>query len=81
MKTKLLILSFALRVFAFSLLAADKPNIIMILADDVGLGNLGCTGGPFKTPNIDALAKGGTLFSHCFAMPQCSPSRSEGLRR
>ena len=33
----------------------------MILADDVGLGNLGCTGGPFKTPNIDALAKGGEV--------------------
>ena len=58
-----------------SLIAADKPNIIMILADDVGLGNLGCTGGPFKTPHLDALAKGGTQFSHCFAMPQCSPSR------
>ena len=75
MKTKLLILSLALNVLASGLLAADQPNIIMILADDVGLGNLGCTGGPFKTPHLDALAKGGTQFSHCFAMPQCSPSR------
>ncbi len=43
MKTKLLILSLALNVLVFGLLAADQPNIIMILADDVGLGNLGCT--------------------------------------
>ena len=75
MKPKLLILSLALHFFALSLLAAGKPNIIMIIADDVGLGNLGCTGGPFKTPNLDAIAKGGTQFSHCYAMPQCSPSR------
>ncbi|MCX6550738.1 MAG: sulfatase-like hydrolase/transferase [Acidobacteria bacterium] len=54
---------------------AAKPNIIMILADDVGLGNLGCTGGAFKTPNLDALAKGGLRFSTCYAMPQCAPSR------
>ncbi len=52
-----------------------KPNIIMILADDVGLGNLACTGGPFKTPHLDALAKGGLRFSTCYAMPQCAPSR------
>ena len=54
---------------------AAKPNIIIILADDVGLGNLGCTGGPFKTPHLDALAKGGLRFSTCYAMPQCAPSR------
>ncbi len=53
----------------------QKPNIILILADDVGLGNLGCTGGPFKTPHLDALAAGGLRFSTCYAMPQCSPSR------
>lgn len=58
---------------------AGRPNVILILADDVGLGNLGCTGGPFTTPHIDALARGGTLFSHCFAMPQCSPSRCVAL--
>ena len=74
-------LSLLIFVFLLSpiskLQAADitKPNIILILADDVGLGNLGCTGGPYKTPNIDALAKGGMIFSQCYAMPQCSPSR------
>jgi arylsulfatase A len=74
---KLLPLVFAVLLLCAqpALHAAGKPNVILILADDVGLGNLGCTGGPFATPHLDALAKGGTLFSHCFAMPQCSPSR------
>ena len=55
---------------------ASKPNIIFILADDVGIGNVGCYGSDnFKTPNLDALAKSGLRFSQCYAMPQCSPSR------
>lgn len=53
-----------------------KPNILFILSDDVGLGNIGCYGGAFKTPRIDALASGGTKFEHCFANPLCGPSRA-----
>ncbi len=58
--------------------AADprKPNIIFILADDIGLPGFGCTGGIYKTPNIDALAAGGTRFEYCFAAPLCAPSRA-----
>lgn len=57
-----------------------KPNIIFILTDDVGLGNIGCCGGDnFKTPRIDALAKGGTRFEQCFSLPLCGPSRGECL--
>src|SRR6266566_490765 len=59
--------------------AAQKPNIIMILSDDVGLGDIGCTGGPFKTPEIDKLAKGGTRFEYCYATPLCGPSRCQLL--
>ena len=59
--------------------APAKPNIILILTDDVGLGNLGCTGGPFKTPHIDALAKEGLQFWQCYATPQCSPTRCQTL--
>jgi len=58
---------------------ASKPNIIMILSDDVGLGDIGCTGGPFKTPQIDSLAKSGTRFEFCYATPLCGPSRCELL--
>ena len=54
---------------------ADQPNLIFILSDDVGLGDIGFSGGSFKTPNIDALAKGGTQFEYCYAMPLCGPSR------
>lgn len=75
MNTKSLLLSLVFHVWAFGLSAAEKPNIILILGDDVGLGNLGCTGGAFKTPHLDALAKEGVRFSQCYAMPQCSPSR------
>ena len=55
---------------------ARKPNIIMILSDDVGLGEVSYYGADrFQTPNIDALAKSGTRFDNCFAIPMCGPSR------
>ena len=56
-----------------------RPNIIMILADDVGLGDVGCYGGPFKTPHLDALADGGTRFEYSYAAPLCGPSRCQLL--
>jgi arylsulfatase A len=58
---------------------ASKPNIIFILTDDVGLGDIGCCGGAFKTPNIDALAKGGIRFDTCYSQPLCGPSRCQAL--
>src|SRR5580765_780806 len=59
--------------------APEKPNIIMILSDDVGLGDIGFCGGAFKTPEIDKLAKGGTQFEYCYATPLCGPSRCQLL--
>jgi arylsulfatase A len=59
--------------------APQKPNIILIYSDDVGLGDIGCCGGPFKTPQIDALAKGGTRFEYCYSTPLCGPSRCQTL--
>ncbi|HEY6166672.1 MAG TPA: sulfatase-like hydrolase/transferase [Verrucomicrobiae bacterium] len=59
--------------------ASAKPNIIFILSDDVGIGNISCYSGAFKTPNIDALAKGGTRFEYCYANPVCGPSRATCL--
>ncbi len=57
-------------------LAADKPNIVFILADDVGDQALGCYGGTsYQTPRIDALAQSGLRFQHCYSMPVCHPSR------
>src|SRR6476659_4877306 len=59
--------------------AERRPNIILILSDDVGLGDIHFSGGPFKTPNIDKLAGGGTKFTYCYATPLCGPSRCELL--
>ncbi|NUQ64620.1 MAG: sulfatase-like hydrolase/transferase [Pirellulales bacterium] len=57
----------------------SKPNIILILSDDVGLGDIGCYGGPFKTPHLDLLAAGGTRFEYCYSTPLCGPSRCQLL--
>ena len=56
--------------------AQVKPNIIFILADDYGIPGVGCYGGKFKTPNLDALAEGGVRFERCFSAPLCAPSRA-----
>jgi arylsulfatase A len=54
----------------------DRPNILLIMADDVGREALGCYGGTsYKTPHLDALAAGGIRFDHCYSMPVCHPTR------
>ena len=56
--------------------APQKPNIIFILADDLGLDGVSCYGSDIhKTPNIDRLAASGTRFETCYAAPLCGPSR------
>jgi arylsulfatase A-like enzyme len=57
---------------------AKRPNIIFIMADDLGYGDLGCYGQKkIKTPNIDRLADEGTRFTQCYAgYTVCAPSRS-----
>jgi arylsulfatase A-like enzyme len=58
--------------------AADPPNIVFILADDLGAHDLGCYGSRYhQTPNLDALAKRGLLFRQAYAAnPLCSPTRA-----
>ena len=55
-----------------------KPNVIIILTDDQGYGDLGCMGAAdLKTPRIDALANEGVRFTSMYAAsPVCSPSRA-----
>jgi arylsulfatase A len=59
--------------------AADaKPNIVFILADDIGINGVGCYSSDRfkgKTPNIDALAASGLRFEQCYSQPTCNPSR------
>jgi len=58
----------------------SKPNIVFLLADDLGYECLGSYGGTsYKTPHLDALAKEGTRFEYCYATPLCSPSRAEAM--
>ncbi len=57
--------------------AETRPNIIVILVDDIGVGDFGFSGGKdFPTPNIDRLAREGVIFSSGYAMPSCSPTRA-----
>ena len=61
-----------------SLVAAEtRPNIIVVLADDLGWGDLSCYGGKVPTPQLDAMAREGTRFTQFYvASPICSPSRA-----
>ena len=58
-------------------MATRKPNVVILYADDLGYGDLGCYGGEdIKTPNVDALAQRGLRFSDAYATsPVCTPSR------
>ena len=53
-----------------------KPNILLIVADDMGYSDLGCFGGEIRTPNIDALAARGLRATNFYVAPSCSPTRS-----
>ncbi|MCC9606909.1 arylsulfatase [Blastopirellula sp. JC732] len=55
---------------------AKRPNILIILADDLGYSDLGCYGGEIPTPNIDALAKRGVRFTQVYNSARCCPSRA-----
>lgn len=55
---------------------ADRPNIILIMADDIGIEGFGCYGGTsYQTPNIDRLATEGLRFTHAYSQPLCTPTR------
>ena len=63
-------------LLAVSTLSAVPPNIIVILADDLGYSDLGCYGGEIATPNLDALAAGGLRFTQAYNTARCWPSRA-----
>ncbi|MDC1287163.1 arylsulfatase [Gammaproteobacteria bacterium] len=62
-----------------ALLAAERPNIVIILADDMGYADMGSFGGEIKTPNLDALANNGVRFTQFYTHASCSPTRSTML--
>jgi arylsulfatase A len=67
---------FAVCERAFAADAPRKPNIVLILADDLGYETLGCNGCvSYKTPVLDKLAAEGTRFHRCYVQPLCTPTR------
>jgi arylsulfatase A-like enzyme len=60
-------------------MSAKRPNIIFILADDMGFSDIGCYGSEIETPHLDALANGGLRFTDFHNNPRCCPSRASLL--
>ena len=69
----------ALALVATPAVAADRPNVVIILTDDMGFSDLGCYGGEIRTPNLDALAAGGLRFTQFYNTARCCPTRASLL--
>ena len=68
-----------LSCYSLHVAAVDKPNIIVIMADDMGFSDLGCYGGEVETPNIDQLAREGVQFTGFKNTARCALSRASLL--
>ena len=55
---------------------SDRPNIVLILADDLGFSDIGCYGSEIRTPNVDRLGMNGLRFSQMYNSARCCPSRA-----
>ena len=78
MRTNRLLLLFLLFTLA-GVRGASRPNIVLILADDLGYSDLGCYGGEIETPNLDRLAAGGLRFERFYNAGRCCPTRASLL--
>src|SRR4051812_20503463 len=78
---KILLHLLTLPLVAIAVRAAEppRPNVIVILADDVGYSDIGCFGGEIATPNLDSLASGGLRFTQFYNTARCCPSRASLL--
>ena len=77
MKSKVLPFALSCLVALSSIQAQDKkPNILLIIADDMGYSDITCFGGEIQTPHIDALAMSGIRATNFYVAPTCSPTRS-----
>lgn len=66
-------------VFVATAATPAKPNILLIMADDMGYSDIGCFGGEIKTPNLDALAGNGLRFTQFYNAARCCPTRASLL--
>ena len=74
-RTVSLIVVLVLAFASFAALAAERPNIILIMADDLGFADLGCYGSEIETPNLDSLAAEGLRFTQFYNTAKCHSSR------
>ena len=58
------------------LFGSERPNVVLIMVDDMGFSDIGCYGSEIDTPNINALAAGGVRFSHFYNSGRCCPTRA-----
>jgi len=63
-------------IFANSAMSVERPNIVVILVDDLGFADIGCYGSEIPTPNLDALATGGLRFTQFYNTGRCCPTRA-----
>ncbi len=73
----LCLLTFSLAVHEVR--AAERPNVVVILSDDMGYSDLGCYGGEISTPNLDKLAENGLRFTQFYNTARCCPTRASLL--
>ncbi len=71
-----MMISMMLVMMMIQVTSSSKPNIVLLVLDDIGYADVGFHGSNFPTPNIDRLVSEGTEMTHMYAMPQCSPTRS-----
>jgi len=79
MKNLLICYSIALSLLSPGTIAAQQPNIIIIMADDMGYSDIGCFGSEIKTPNLDQLANAGLSMTQFYNASRCCPSRASLL--
>lgn len=65
--------------FLFPCSSAERPNIVLIMSDDMGFSDIGCYGSEINTPNLDALAAGGVRFTQFYNTSRCCPTRASLL--
>ena len=79
MEKKSIISAIGVLALTSTAVAATKPNILIIVVDDMGYSDLGCFGGEISTPHIDRLAEQGVRFTHFYSNPMSAPTRASLL--
>ena len=75
-RVSLLKILLGILAFSFASHAAKRPNIIIMMADDMGFSDIGCYGSEIQTPNLDSLARNGVRFTQFYNTARCCPTRA-----